>query len=312
MLKQKLEDENKIIHYLSFDSIEEVLKYIETTPPAWKKLQSRATEQHRVNFTQTKDLDEAIELCRFSKFEDSKELFKINQNLNFEVPNYLNKRKTVLSNYGFRPDVPKNIIGHPNQMHRIVRDESRKFINIYFNIAESGSKSKGQIYNKGILTLKLVEFLEKMNYRVNFNLFELSYNEIMSGREYFYTKTNVKNFNEKLDPNICYFPICHPSFLRRINFAIIETLGDEFESRLWSGNYGKVPDEKSVSEILKLSDNDILINHCSELGVNGYDLYADAQNFMNSINLNRYTEDTGEFVFNEQSKKFVLKMNKKR
>ena len=30
--------------------------------------------------------------------------------------------------------LPKNIIGHPNQMHRIVRDESRKFINIYFNI----------------------------------------------------------------------------------------------------------------------------------------------------------------------------------
>ncbi len=312
MLKETIEQEDKIIHCLTFDSVEEVLTYIENTPAAndyWGySLSSRKNDS---DFSGTNSLDEAIELCRFGKFEDVEELFKINEKLNFDVPNSLNKRKTMLSNHGFRPDVPKNIIGHPKQMHRLVRDESKKFINIYFNVSASAGTSKARIYNKGIITLKLIEMLEKLNYRVNFNFFEMCYEFCFSGKkEYFFIKINIKRFNEKLDPNICYFPICHPSFLRRIIFAVQETL--IYNSGAWTSSYGKIAKYNEVKEVLNITDKDILINHADELNVYGADLFDDTANFMSNINLSEYLGNGSNIRFDERSKTFSLKMNNKK
>lgn len=316
MLRDYKEQDKNIIHSITFDNIEEVLKYIEETPvntSFWgnniEALLSRNPKRYDV--CQTKNLDEAIELCRYGNFEAKKDILKIGQVLNFNVPCSLNTRKTTLSSHGYRPDIPRNIMGHPNQMYRIVRDESKKFINIYYNVVEGSGSSVDAIYNKGILAIKLVDLLEKLGYRVNFNFFELSEEYCFGGKtEYFYFKMNIKNFNEKLDPDICYFPICHPSFLRRIIPAVKETI--EFSNNEWTRRYGQVVKKDKQVEIIGVNEEDILISSCRDLGIIGIDIYKDVQNFIKNINLSKYLDEGSKLEFNEKSKTFVLTTNNKR
>lgn len=310
MLKEVVNKDNKKIICLTFDSIEDILNYIETTPhnsnywgPNVNELSSRKRDNHKINFSGTKSLEEAIELCRFSRFDEMEELFNINEQLKFNVPNYLNKRKTELGVYGFRPDIPKRIMGHPKQMHRIVRDESKKFINIYFNVGAACVVAKEAIYNKGIISLKMINLLESLDYRVNFNFFELSHEH----DEYLLIKINIKRFSEKLDPNICYFPICHPSFLRRLLFAVCETI--EFKYGAWTDSYGKVLEYEEIKEILNIQDSDILINSVNDLGVCGHDLLEDTRNYFERTDLNKYLGNNGSINFDEKNKTFSLNMN---
>lgn len=314
MLKQETNLENKKIYSFVFDSVEELLNYVEKTPYAkeyWKKesnLISKKNDEEFCEYADSTSLEEAIDLCRSGDFRDSGKIFEISNQMNFDIPNSLNKRKTAIGYHGFRPDVHRNIVGHPKQMYRIVRDESKKFINIYFNIANTSWHKKEQIYNKGIITLKLIELLEKLNYRVNFNFFYISkVSQYLSDTEYLYIKINIKRFNEKMDSQICYFPLCHPGFQRRIIFALIETI--KFQNDEWKTSYGKILENNAVAEFLNISEQDILINSNHELGISGTDLLSDMKNYFSVINFEQYL-DGEQMIFDEKSETFNLVKSK--
>lgn len=315
MLKKETNLENKKIYSFSFDSVEELLSYIEKTPYAkeyWKKesnLLSRNTgDKDFCKFADSASLEEAIDVCRSGDFRDVGKIFEISNQMNFDVPNSLNKRKSEIGYHGFRPDVHRNIVGHPKQMYRIVRDESKKFINIYFNIANSSKDVKEQIYNKGIITLKLIELLEKLNYRVNFNFFYIAKQpQYLNDTEYLYVTINVKRFNEKIDPNICYFPICHPAFSRRIISSLTETIN--FGNDEWRNSYGKIVGNDEIIEFLNLSDQDILVNFNKDLGIEGKNLLIDMKNYFSTINFEEYL-DGEQMIFDDKSKTFSLVKSK--
>lgn len=308
MLKQESNSTNRKIISLYFDSLEDLLNYIETTSPDtsyWKTLYSRETKDPRRNeFTGTKSLEEAIDLCRFSRKNQIENLYEIKNQIQFKTSNYTNSRRCSLDNYGFRPSVQKNIIGHPKQMYKIIRDESKKFININFDFTYPARVSDEQIYNRGILVLNLINLLETLNYRVNLNFFQMSSGENTLKEEILLTKINIKRFNEKLDSNICYFPMCHPSFVRRIMLAVCETL--EFEEEVWKSKYGKPVDINTIKSILKPEKNDIIISGVNEIGIYGEDLIEDANRFFSSIQFNKYLKDGSDIVFDEVEQKFVL------
>lgn len=298
MLKERIEQGNDILTSFNFLTLDELLNYIETTEPNydyWGYNLSSRTGGYK--FTKTQSLEEAIDLCRFSDMHGYDDLFKIEGSFDFDCHNLNNKRKGTLKQYGYRPNIARNMVGHPMQMYHLERDHSRKFINIFFNCCTSCNTSQQIIFNKGIITLNLIKVLELLNYRVNLNFFELAYVR----NEWLLIKVNIKKFDDKLDPNICYFPMTHPSFLRRILFAVQETNDYIYD---WTFGYGCPAGIYESKEFLNISDNDIIIG--GDMGLSG-NLNTDVQTFIQQINLNRYLDNNQEIVFDSNSKRLVLK-----
>lgn len=301
MLKQKIKQDDKTIISLDFNSVDELLNYIETTPVAkdyWTKLCSREQNSRRYAFTGTNSLEEAINLCRFSNNNECDKLFKNSEQFSLNCQNISNKRAGTLKQYGYRPNIARNMAGHPMQMYHLERDSSRKFINIFFDCAAGNIQTEEYFNNKGMITLNIIKMLEMLNYRVNLNFFLLSH----EANEWLLIKINIKKFEEKIDPNICYFPMTHPSFLRRILFAVTETI--KFEESTWAKYYGKPASISQAKDILNISDNDIFID--SKLGLTG-DFNSDVQVFIKEINLSKYLDKNQEISFDSGAKQFILR-----
>ncbi|MEI3530458.1 MAG: hypothetical protein V8Q75_05240 [Bacilli bacterium] len=111
-----------------------------------------------------------------------------------------------------------------------------------------------------------------------------------------------KSSDDKIDPNICYFPMAHPSFLRRIMFAVQETI--VFDKDGWQDGYGTVPDIDQVKTVLDIGDNDIVIS--GKLNMSG-DLIEDTQTFIDEIKLANYLDGNQEILFDAKTKEFVLR-----
>lgn len=299
MLKEKIDKKDYTLYSLDFVNLEDLLNYIETTEPKYNYWGSNlSSRKNDYAFNGSHSLEEAIKLCRYGDMGKYADVFESQSQLDFSCQNMNNKRKGTLKQYGYRPNIARSMVGHPMQMYHIERDNSRKFINIYFNCSTNSLTSKKIICNKGIITLNLIKMLELLDYRVNLNFFELSH----EGNEWCLIKVNIKKFDDKIDPNICYFPMAHPSFLRRIMFAVQETI--VFDNSGWPHGYGTVPDNDQVKTILDIEDNDIVIS--GNLYMNG-DLISDTQTFIDEIKLANYLDGNQEILFDAKTKEFVLR-----
>ena len=93
----------------------------------------------------------------------------------------------------------------------------------------------------------------------------------------------LKQENERLNPQKLYFPLCHPSWIRRLNFRLIEETPDATYSG-WASGYGKPSNFQTIKEIIKPQKNDIIIPTIDEIGISGYDLVDDTNNLFEYIN----------------------------
>ena len=64
--------------------------------------------------------------------------------------------------------------------------------------------------------LKII--LESLGYSVDFRLFEMS----SVSEQIHFSEFILKGETERLNPQKLYFPLCHPSWIRRLNFRLIE------------------------------------------------------------------------------------------
>ena len=171
-------------------------------------------------------------------------------------------------------------MGHPLNMIRQKREEfsEDKVIDIYFNISVSSSVEKSQIFNRGIIALTLIDHLESLGYRVNLHLFELSTN---SDQICLY-EFNLKQIDEATDYRTLFFPLTHPSFLRRIIFRLIETTPELKES--WSNGYGRPANSTLIRSIFDVSEgNKFVFYSPGDMGIYGEDLEADFKRCMASL-----------------------------
>ena len=150
---------------------------------------------------------------------------------------------------------------------------------MYFNCANLGGVSTSQIFNRGVITLALVEILEKLGFSVDLNVFTMSEKR----DEIHYAKFLLKRENERLNIQKLYFPMCHPSFFRRLVFRLREeTMG---VSQDWSDGYGSTCGADLTSQVIGLESNDIIICKPDELGIDGRDLLRDAENTIKYIQM---------------------------
>ena len=100
-----------------------------------------------------------------------------------------------------------------------------------------------------------------------------------------YAKFNLKRSDERLNIQKLYFPLCNPSFLRRLVFRLRE--GTPNISKEWEVGYGKTANYDMIRDIIDLKNNDIIICQPEEMDINGYDIIEDAKNmflYLNTIN----------------------------
>lgn len=277
MYKYYKKDSYKVMEY-DFFSIIEFLNYLDTQPINRDIFRNDlASESNDYYFTKTRSLEEAKQLLKYGCHENFDKILELKLKLEKYIK--MSKIKQRQYNYyvGYAPDVKAYLEGCPLSMLN-KEQPKRKQINIYYNAAILGNVSVEEIFNRGAITLCLVEILENMGFGVGLNIFTMSKSE----NQIHYAKFNIKSSAERLNMQKVFFPLCHPSFLRRLVFRLREMTPDiEYH---WYDGYGKTCDDYTIRNIINLKSNDIVVCQPSEMGVLGTSIVDDANRMFEYIN----------------------------
>lgn len=267
----------KVMEY-DFSSISEFLHYLDTHRVDKEKFGwNPASETEDKSFTKTANLHEAKDLLRYGCHEDFDKIVELKCTLEKYIK--MSRMKSKQYNYyvGYAPDVKAYLEGNPLSM--LNREQpKRRHVDIYYNSAILGNVSTEQIFNRGAVTLSLVEILENMGFSVGLYVFTMS----SCSNQVHYAKFNLKGPNERLNIQKLFFPLCHPSFLRRLVFRLREETPDIKEC--WSDGYGRTCNDYMIREIIDLKDNDIVICQPDEMDVLGNNIVDDANSMFDYIN----------------------------
>lgn len=278
MYKHYKKGDYDIMEY-DFDSITAFLDYIDSAPInseiwGYRRLES---ETENYDFCKTHSLEEAKELCKYGYHDNFEKLVELKNTLEKYIK--LSRKQSRQYNFyvGYAPDVKAYLEGSP--LFMLNRQyPKRKHIDVYFNAANIASVSSNMIFNRGAITLCIVEILENMGFSVDFNFFTMA----SKNDQVHYVKLNLKRSGERLNIQKSFFPLAHPSFLRRLIFRLMEQTPDI--TMAWTSGYGITCDDYTIREVISLAENDIVICRPDEMGVQGYDIIDDANAMFDYIN----------------------------
>ncbi|MBQ3510923.1 MAG: hypothetical protein IJA30_01350 [Bacilli bacterium] len=278
------------VMYYRFDSISEFVDYLKNAPIQSDAFYNLSSESGSYSFTQTRSFDEAIDLIKYGYHDDFEKLVQLKLKLEKYIKMSKKRNKQFNDYIGYVPDVKAYLEGNPLSMLN-KKSEIRKKINVYMNTSFYGNTSKEAIFNRGAIVLSMVEILENMGFSVDLHLFEMS----TVGSMMHFSDFILKAENERMNIQKLYFPLCHPSWIRRLNFRLIEVTPDITSS--WSGGYGKPSDLETMKKVIDLDKNDIIIPTIEELNVCGRNVVADANSvfdYVNRIDSKEFTLDRVE------------------
>lgn len=265
------------VMYYRFDSIFEFIEYLTTTPINKDIFYDPHSISGSYDFCKTHTFEEAIELIKYGYHENFDKLMELKLKLEKYVKLSSKKNKQYNFYVGYAPDVKAYLEGSPLSMLNKTSNV-RKKIDIYMNSSFYGNTSSEAIFNRGAIVLTLIEILESLGFSVDFHLFEMS----TAGEQMHFSDFILKKDNERLNPQKLYFPLCHPSWIRRLNFRLIEETPNITSS--WLSGYGKPSDLETMKQIIDLKSNDIIIPTIGELGIIGNDIIDDTNSVFNYIN----------------------------
>lgn len=279
---------NSIFEY-NFESLNAFLNYIKTGTINRNVFSDKlSSETGGYDFTKTSSLAEAMKLCQNGCDEKFDGFLKLKN----EVSKNLIKTSEISVLYkdvtGFIPSVPDYIIGSPLNMWNKTNKNFNNIIDIYFQVSCSSYTTTSQIFNRGAITLSIIDALEKSGYAVNLHTFEFSYNPYeYDVLEFFLSFFKLKDCTQFLNEKIAYFPLCHPSFLRRCLFRLTEIT--PFKSWRWSDGYGRVIDSiDTINKYIKPKENSIIILTPQVLGIKGNNIQEDLSIVLKSLELEKF------------------------
>lgn len=265
------------IMYYRFDSIYEFVEYLTTTPIKKNIFSDPASIKASYDFCKTRSFDEAIELIKYGYHENFDKLIELKLNLEKYIK-LSNKRNRQYNFYvGYVPDIKAYLEGSPLSMIN-KNTNLRKKIDVYMNSAYSSGTSSMAIFNRGAIVLTLIEILESLGFNVDLHLFTMA----IVAKQIHYSDFIFKKENERLNPQKLYFPLCHPSWIRRLYYRLIEETPDITSS--WVNGYGKPSNLQIMKQIIELKNNDIIIPTIEELNIIGNDIIDDTNSVFNYIN----------------------------
>ena len=293
------EKNGNIVYQYDFNSLDDFLNELITKKINHRIFPNPASIQSDYGFTRTKSFEEAWNLCKYTYDDGYKKFSELVNHIQFKFENtrrYVNTYKPV----GSSVSVPRFLFGIPNNMHSKELVMDKPIINLYFQYSYSCNIEESQIKNRGILTLALINYLENIkNYNVIFNFFSICENE----NELIHINIKLKNKDEKLKVKRCYFPLVHPSFLRRLDFRADEII--PYLKTNWSFGYVLPLTYEEAKKYIDEGEFDmnraIYISTPDELGIYGNNIEEDAKRFIDNIN-QRY-----EFLKEDEKEKTYAK-----
>lgn len=307
---EKMNGKNLMI--VNFNSLNEIVEYIKNTK---SNFPPRMIEYNRFGVN---SLEEALDLCNKKNIQDISNILKIKQNLDEILPYNKSKKQVIYGVYGHKVNLSRALVSNPYCMEKYDSTEKKKYIEVYYDLAVSRDDSINVIRNKGILTLSILKLLDSYNYKTNLILFSTIK---LDENNYVYIKYNFNKNNY----DTLYYPMCHPGFNRLILIELLRRLSNI------KSNYS-YPDISLNRDILNLKNNDIYISYYSTalyksdseknsssniiIDENGMpivfngdtNLIHDAKIFLKSIEFDRFILNNKKLDYNENSKKFELKL----
>lgn len=276
---------------ISFRGTSDFVSYLKTASTApnftYDKLFSFIGDYE---FTKTNSLEQAIEMfeCGWSEGFDS--FLSAKKQLDKIFP-YIAKKMVLQNNvFGSVPNVFNAINNIPLSMRNKVLEEKKNFISIGVDTSYPWFVNSQQLFNFGAIVISCIDFFESMGYRVNLNFFEIA----RSGNQMLYIKNILKEDGQKTNIQKLYFPFCHPSYLRRLLFRVLETT-DGLENH-WIHGYGHVMGINEIRESLDIP-NETLLFSLHSMDIKGKDIVEDAKRVVDFINLGEYL-DINDRIYN--------------
>ncbi len=278
---------SEMIEY-RFDSIWSVIEYLKNAPDN-RFFREKSSETGSFDFTGTHSYGEAEKLCLYGGEKSDFERFMY---LKESLDDTLIEKQTRTTQFndfvGDVPNVPLYLMGYPLNMIRQKREELNedKVIDIYFNVSVPAYTSKEQIFNRGVIALSLIDYLEGLGYKVNLHLFELSTKDDQVCLYEF----DLKNLDEATDYRNLFFPLTHPSFLRRIIFKLIEKTPELTQE--WTYGYGAPAGYDLIEQVFHIEEgNKFVFYSPSDMGIQGMDLEEDFEACISRMGVKKKIEE---------------------
>lgn len=271
-------DKRYKVYRIDFHSLTELELYLEGDPKVNDVVFSSQKSKYMPESFAGVPLDQAITYCHGGYVKGFPMFLKLKKELESSNVRLTNFRRSVPSVVGSRPNVPNFIAGTPKTMYRLDRAKEKKFIDVYINLAYSGSTTEEQIRNRGILVLNMITLFEQNNMGVNLYAFEAS----CMNDEIFIADIQLKKPGETINVGKCYYPLCGKEFIRRVLVRVKESM--PFQGK-WGIGYGGVLREELVRACLGIDETKILVRSPIEIGLKGENIYEDADIFFEELKL---------------------------
>ena len=228
----------KLDYIYKFNSVKEVCDFIENTPNN-KIDKCNSSELGSERFTGTKSLNEALHLLKYGDASLLKQIKATGSTTKQAKAQRRSSMEVYNSYLGFMPNVGAVLTGNPVNMYNIRRTltKSTKVLNIIYDISTDARTPARNIQEAASKLFNYIQDKELKGYRVNLYVCLIAYYS-STAKGYKTGKTGlfcykIKSSNEHFDALRTAFPLCHPSSLRRIFFALYERSDAPTQ-----GNYG--------------------------------------------------------------------------
>lgn len=242
-------------HCEKFESIDELLKVIESRPNNKVMQYENSSTNGSEGFTGTKSYDYAKELITKGWSEP---LEKLKAGTHKNIKTNVTREKALPSNgvVGYVPCVPNAILGLPKSMIKTDRVPSKvKAVTITYGITVNAGWESDTIIKCGITALNIVNDLELAGYRVGLNV---EFMASTSGNQTIVATVKVKDWRQPLDIKKVAFPMVHTSMFRRFGFKYLETC-PELKHSGYANGYGKPTSNDGYSKQVELyKENGVL------------------------------------------------------
>ena len=231
---------------ISFNSIADVVHYIDTTERTLFYQKYHASDNNNYGFTGTHSMEEARELL-FHGWEDGAKHLKSKLDAKVNVNNNGYRNKAFYDIAGFQCSVPRYLQGIPTNMinnKRVV--QKQKVVNITKDFGYSGATSTQTMMRESVKFLQAVDKLEKQGVRCN--VFVSFVSRSRKSKGYIDIRVKVKDSSQRMNLKQLAFPLAHPSMFRRIVFGLIERLED---CKDFGSGYGQCTGWEEVKHLYK-------------------------------------------------------------
>lgn len=271
---KKYKSNDYTVFRYDFDTLHQFIKHIQSAPINHDVFKSFSSHKNDSEWTGTRTFEEAIDLCQRGWSDNFENLVRLKKRIDEKLLSPVPVSHQITDIIGYAPSVPDYLMGNPLNMWRQVNRQIPKFVNVYLNISYNCGTNRNAIFNRGIIVQSIVDSLQDKGYSVRFKTFIC----VNNGDEIIFSTFNLKGEGEKLNIKKTYFPLCHPSFFRRLVFSLMEST--PVVNWDWDDGYGYPSKLNIIKQVLNLGPNDIIITQPSEIGIEGNDIYDDLESFL--------------------------------